>query len=260
MEFQTVPQANIIGMEVTLGVTVLLPIVLAVYARIKYRAKISSFFIGAGIFIGFALILEQLFHYLVMSIVGESLVNNIWIYAVYGGLAAGIFEEAGRFIAMRFAMKKTLNRTNAFMYGIGHGGAEAIIIVGLNAISNLITAFMINSGGIEALINALPEDQKEATYESIAQLWTLPAYQFHLAGIERVIAILLQITFSLIIFKAVKTGKKIYVIGAVALHFFVDAAMVICANYLDVVYVEVMLGLIMAVSLFYACRLTENEE
>lgn len=260
MEFQTVPQASIIGMEATLGLSVLLPIILAVYTKIKRRANVLPFFIGAGIFIGFALILEQLFHMLVFKVVGDSLVNNIWIYALYGGLAAGIFEETGRYIAMRFAMKKSLNRANAFMYGIGHGGAEAIIIVGINALSNLMTAFMVNNGGIEALIKAAPDEMQEEMYASISQLWTLPSYEFHLAGIERIIAILLQITFSLIIFKAVKTGQKKYILGAIGLHFFVDASMVICANYMSVVYVEVMLALIMAVALFYANKLTENEE
>lgn len=260
MEFEVVPQASIIGMEMTIAISFILPIVLAVFTKKKWGAKVLSFFIGAGIFIGFALILEQLFHQLMLKVIGESLLNNIWVYAIYGGIAAGLFEEAGRYIAMRFCMKKTLNRANAFMYGVGHGGAESMIIVGLTSISNLMTASMINNGGIIALIDALPEEMKEETYGSITQLWTLPSYQFHLAGIERIIAVLLQISFSLIMFKAVKTGKKIYILGTFALHFLVDAAMVICSNYMDVAYVEVMLGLIMAVAMYYACKLTENEE
>ena len=37
-------------------------------------------------------------------------------------VAAGVFEETGRLLAMKFCMKKDLDKKNAIMYGIGHGG------------------------------------------------------------------------------------------------------------------------------------------
>ena len=40
---------------------------------------------------------------------------------------------------MKFWMKKWLDFPNALMYGIGHGGVEAILLGGLSGISNLVS-------------------------------------------------------------------------------------------------------------------------
>ena len=57
-----------------------------------------------------------------LHLVKEALTGNIWFYALYGGIAAGVFEETGRFTAMKFWMKKSLSKESSFMYGVGHGG------------------------------------------------------------------------------------------------------------------------------------------
>ncbi len=49
--------------------------------------------------------------------------GNPFLYAIYGGLAAGIFEEFGRFFCMITVMKRFMyQRENSIIYGIGHGG------------------------------------------------------------------------------------------------------------------------------------------
>ena len=110
-----VSTASIIGIIVTLIISVGLPIALCIIVWRKTRARISSFFIGAATFIVFALILEQILHVVVLS-AAPNLIKNIWLYALYGGLAAGIFEETGRFLAMKFCMKNNLDKQNAIMY------------------------------------------------------------------------------------------------------------------------------------------------
>ena len=40
-------------------------------------------------------------------------------------------------------------KRQALMYGIGHGGVEAILIGGLSGISNLVSMLMINSGAMQ---------------------------------------------------------------------------------------------------------------
>ena len=79
-----------------------------------------------------------------------------WLYYVYEALAAAVFEETGRLIAMKFWMNKWLDFRNALMYGIGHGGVEAILIGGLSGISNLVSMLMINSGAMQNTLAALP--------------------------------------------------------------------------------------------------------
>ena len=102
---QMVPGGSIAGMAISLIISVALPIVLLIVWRKKTGASFSSFCIGAGIFILFALILEQIFHSMMLGLTGTVLRDKIWLYALYGGLAAGLFEETGRFTAMKLLMK-----------------------------------------------------------------------------------------------------------------------------------------------------------
>ena len=230
MEWGTVSTVSIVGMFFTLLVSVALPVILLVLVRVKTGARISTFFIGCGFFIGFALILEQILHMIVLTAVGGILQGNIFLYGLYGGLAAALFEETGRFIAMRFCMKKCLDKGNALMYGVGHGGAEAIIIVGLTYINNLIYSILINSGGIQQAMSLLEPSMQETLYSQVQTLWLLPAYQFYLGGVERILAIVLQICLSVFVYKAVKTGNKKFLAGAFLLHFIVDFLTVVTAG------------------------------
>ena len=246
MEIGHVGAGTFAGIIFSLCISIALPVVLLIVVHKKTKARMAMAVIGAATFFLFAMVLEQILHAVVLGVGGERITGNIWIYGLYGGLAAGLFEEVGRFVAMRFAMKKQLNLPNALMYGVGHGGIEAILIVGLASVSNLVTSIMINAGTLEASLGALDQATKEATLTQLSALWTTPSYQFFLSGIERIVAVTLHIALSVLVFQAVKLGKKRYWFLAFAIHVGVDFATVIAANYLNLVLVEVMLAVLVA--------------
>ena len=246
MEIGHVGAGTFAGIIFSLCISIALPVVLLIVVHKKTKARMAMAVIGAATFFLFAMVLEQILHAVVLGVGGERITGNIWIYGLYGGLAAGLFEEVGRFVAMRFAMKKQLNLPNALMYGVGHGGIEAILIVGLASVSNLVTSIMINAGTLEASLGALDQATKEATLTQLSALWTTPSYQFFLSGIERIVAVTLHIALSVLVFQAVKLGKKRYWFWAFAIHVGVDFATVIAANYLNLVLVEVMLAVLVA--------------
>ena len=140
-----VPAASIAGMVFSLVVSFALPIGLFVYAKKKLGAKAAPFFIGCGVFFVMVLMLEAAIHRIVFQLAGEALTGSVILYAVYGGLMAALFEETGRYIAMRFLVKP-MDFPNAFMYGAGHGGVEAMLLCGVASINNIASAVMINSG------------------------------------------------------------------------------------------------------------------
>lgn len=260
MEMGTVSTLSIAGMTVSLLIAVLLPIVLCIVVRKKTKAKFSSLFLGCATFVVFALVLEQILHMVVLRVTGTTLTGNIWLYALYGGAAAAVFEETGRIITMKFIMKKNLNRENALMYGVGHGGVEAILIIGLAQISNIATAIMINSNQMGMVLNVLDEKQKAATIESLSTLWTTPGYMFFMGGIERVSAIILQIALSVFVYAGIKQGKKLIVIMAYVLHFAVDFLVVVAADKLPVMVVEAVLLLASVLLGLVATKLYKKEE
>ena len=246
MEIGHVGAGTFAGIIFSLCISIALPVVLLIVVHKKTKARMAMAVIGAATFFLFAMVLEQILHAVVLGVGGERITGNIWIYGLYGGLAAGLFEEVGRFVAMRFAMKKQLSLPNALMYGVGHGGIEAILIVGLASVSNLVTSIMINAGTLEASLGALDQATKEATLTQLSALWTTPSYQFFLSGIERIVAVTLHIALSVLVFQAVKLGKKRYWFLAFAIHVGVDFATVIAANYLNLVLVAVMLAVLVA--------------
>lgn len=251
MEYQNVPAASIAAMLVTLLICLGLPVGLCIFWKLKSKAKLSAFFIGCGTFFLFALILEQILHTVVFMLMGERLTGNIWLYAIYGGLAAGLFEETGRFLAMRFCMSKSLNRQNAIMYGIGHGGIEAILITGMAYISNLAMTLMINSGGLDAMLGAMDENTAAATYAQLSQLWELAPSTFLMAGVERISAIMLHIALSWLVYRAVKEKKPGFYALAVGIHFLVDAGTILLMQVLPVAALE---GILLAfVAVFIVC-------
>ena len=236
----------ILVLNMLIGIAI--PLGLAIFFRKKYRCPLVPFWAGCGVMFLSAFVLEQIVHTVVLSSPAGNLIRgNFWLMALYGGVMAGLFEETGRLLGMKFLLKKYHdNDDNALMYGAGHGGIEAFLILGMSSMSNLLTAAMINGGLMEKTMTALEPAQQEVTYHQLSVLWTTPAYQFYLAPVERISAIALQIALSILVYSAVKTGRKLHLAAAFGLHFAVDFLTVVCASTIPTWALE--LGLLMVVA------------
>lgn len=183
---------------------------------------------------------------------------------MYAALAAAVFEETGRLIAMKFWMKKWLDFPNALMYGIGHGGVEAILIGGLSGISNLVSMLMINSGAMQNTLAALPAESANQTVSQLSALWTTPAPLFFVSGIERISAIILHIGLSLLIYRAVKAGKcrtaAFTAVLAYGIHFIVDFFAVAGPALLPIYVIEIGVFMMAAGTLVMALKMGRMEE
>ena len=182
----------------------------------------------------FAFVLEQLVHCVVFgSSIGIGIQNNTLMYALYGGLMAGLFEETGRFLAMHCVLKKEQgNSYNALMYGAGHGGFEMFVILSLGMINNLIYAVMINLGQTRMLLEPLDDTAKAALQSTFDALIQTPRWNFMISPLERAAAIIAQIGLSVIVWYAA-TGKKInglLFILAIFLHAVMDAVSVLMSK------------------------------
>lgn len=248
------------GMIFTLSLILIVSISLFVIALKKYKAKLSSFFIGALTFIIFAMVLEQLLHSAVISVFGlETMTGNIFVYALYGAFAAALFEETGRFLAMKFCMAKTLSKENAFMYGVGHGCIEAVLIVGITYLSNILNSFAINSGLIEIQLGALDESLRQQTISQLSALWTTAPSLFYFAGIERMSAIALQLGMTFVMYQGVKSGKIKNVITAYAIHFIADFITAIVASFLPIFATELVIAVVAVLACIYAYKINKTE-
>ena len=92
---------SMVCMAVSMAICFLLPLGLALFFR-RQGGRWRDFFLGAAVFFLFALVLEQGGHSLVLNgPLGQTITGNLLLYALYGGLMAGLFEEVGRLVAFR---------------------------------------------------------------------------------------------------------------------------------------------------------------
>ena len=119
-----VPGAMILCITIAMIIAFGVPIALIIVWKKKTGANLLSALCGAGTFIVFAMILESILHNVVLAAIGNEAFTALPFYAVYGGLAAGVFEEIGRYIVMWLFMKRSLGKKEAIMFGIGHGGVS----------------------------------------------------------------------------------------------------------------------------------------
>lgn len=225
-----------------LGIAV--PVCLAVYLVRKHRARLSSILIGAGTFILFALVLESIVHQLVLKGPhGSDILGNTLLYALYGGLAAGVFEETGRFLSMKFLMKKEPSKPlPGIAYGVGHGGAEMLIIFGITMINNLVISALINSGQADAIFAKVPEEAAGQLQAQLDQLQTLGAGTLLIGLWERFSALILHLGLSMLVWVAVrKGGKWLWLFpAAIVLHAIVDAGAVLLQKSTGLVPLELI--------------------
>lgn len=229
----TVPVTTFIAMIITLIICVGFPIGLMFIAKKQLKTKLRPVFVGVITFILFAVMLESTLNNLVVTAFGTKLTGNIWLYALYGGLAAAIFEEIGRFLSMKIFLKNDLKKENSIMYGIGHGGIEAIFIIGSAYISNIILGVLINSGNLNLILSELDEANAALAITQLAPLWESPSYLFLISSIERVLAFFLQIAMSYFMYRAVKDKNLLFFLAAFLIHFVVDAGLVIAGYFLQ---------------------------
>ncbi len=215
-----VPFESMLCMGISALLAIGVPIALLVVFHRRYGAKFVPALVGVGGFVVFALVLEQLLHVLVLRPQPDgthALMNHPILYMLYGSFAAGIFEETARFVSYHALRRKYRGVGTALAYGVGHGGIEAILLAGVTMLMNLITVISANSGGAAL-------DQNPALAAQIQALAATPSYMFLISGLERMSALAIQISLSVLVFYAVYENRRVWLYPlAILLHAAVDA-------------------------------------
>ena len=231
------------------------PLAFWAYAKKKLGAKIASFFIGCGVFFLVVLLLESLVHRIVFLFTGSALTENLVLYALYGGLMAALFEETGRYLAMKFLVRP-LDFPNAFLYGVGHGGLEAMLLCGAASISNLVSANMINSGAMSVQLASLDAQTAANSAAALSALWTTSSLTFFAGGVERIIAVVLHLSLSILVFQSIRKKAPMELVRAYLFHFVIDSLSVLLSAVASVWVVELVAALVTGGAVLmakYAC-------
>jgi len=255
---ERVPVLSIAMMAVSCAVAFAIPVLLFLYFRKRKGADVPPFWIGCVVFLAFALVLESAVHRLILgSAAGAVIRGSLWLYAAYGGLMAGLFEETGRLLAFCTVLKKYRDRdVDALMYGAGHGGFEAAAVLGITMLSNLAYSLLINLGGSAAVTAPLSGDQLAQVEAAFATLITTPPLHFLVGSAERVFAAALQLALSVLVWFAVKDRRSRALFPlAILIHALVDAVTVLLAGWgVPLLLLEALIGVLAALTALLARR------
>lgn len=247
----TVPVLTIVFIVFAMLAGLALPIVLLLVLRKKYKCSVLPFFVGCAVMVLFAFVIESILHNIILtSPIGAAIQGNIWLYGLYGGFMAGLFEEGGRFIAFKTVLRNKLGDDhNALMYGAGHGGIEAFVLLSIGMFNNLLYAVMMNTGNLGTLLASLPADSVSALSTAVATLAATSPYMFLVSILERLLAVTGQIGLSVIVWFAAKNGgKQVWLFpAAIGLHLLLDSAAVIFHSYVQSIFLtELLVAVIVA--------------
>jgi uncharacterized membrane protein YhfC len=218
-----IPTPVLASLAVSALLSALFPVAVFLICRGRMTLSMRNILTGAAVFFLFAGVLEKALHFYVLK---ANPVTAAWFplhpiaFALCGCLAAGLFEETGRYLGMRYFVKNSGNPGTAVAYGIGHGGIEAILIGSLAGAGSLLLGVLLNSGLLESAVGPGPDADKLMQLK--ANLQAISVTTVAMGTLERLIALLIQIGLSLIVWRAVETRRLSILALAIFLHASID--------------------------------------
>jgi uncharacterized membrane protein YhfC len=239
---------------------IILPIVLARKIAVPHQVGWGLFGIGAVTFI-----LSQVghlpFNWLILQQSGWFDGSSLITLSIFLGLSAGTFEGLARYLTFRFWAKDARSWRQGLMVGIGHGGIEAMLVGVLGAI-NFVILLGLRQGYFAGILASVPSDQLPLLDQQIEVLFNVPVPQAVYGAVERVFAIMLHLSASLLVLQALTRRQLRWLAAGILWHAFIDGSLVYVFRTWGIVWSELVLGLLsfVSVGIIFALRTPEPIE
>jgi uncharacterized membrane protein YhfC len=220
---------TIASLTATAVLLLAVPILYSVVWKRKNGRNVSwkPLFIGAAGFIVSVRILELGIHLVCIVFdnpISRFITGNTPLFVLYGILMAGIFEECGRYVILKFLMKKNKTPENMVMYGIGHGGMEVWSVTLVTVISYLVIAVTVQTAGMDAALSAMGVTEElissaASTIRTVAGFGAVTAVWY---VAERIFCMFIHIALTLLVAYGIWAKQKKYLLLAIMAHAVLD--------------------------------------
>jgi uncharacterized membrane protein YhfC len=234
-------------------VEILFPLALGYLLIKKYALSWKVYALGVLFFI-----LVQLVHTPLVLVMQQPMTDYVGrlfpdhtmalaVYAVILGLLAGLFEELGRFIVYsRFFTRNKIDLSirNGMLFGAGWGGVESIIIgliILLTMFSYMYAAPLTDEQvrEINVSMNGSLTSVKAAEIDKqITGLMALTPWDILPGMAERIFAVTLHITWSVMVLSALVEKRNLLLVLAILWHSATDALAVFIGQLYGVMAAE----------------------
>jgi len=223
---------------------ILLPIIAWIIFTRKF--SLSWKLVLAG---GLTFIASQIPHIPLVQAMGSLMAkNSLLVNAIILGLLAGIFEETSRYILFKFILKKARSWKESILVGLGHGGTEALLL-GILAAVGFVTMLGYRSVDLST-VPSIPADQLELAKQQVAAYWATPAYIALMGFVERIFAMYLHVSLSVMVIYALASKKPVWFWLALLWHATVDAVAVYVSQKVGILAVEGIIALFAVFSIW----------
>ncbi len=230
-----VSTASIVCMCIALVMTTIIPIGIIIRYCIRHkdeRVWIAALLGAAGFFVPQMLIRIPILNLLSMSKGFMAFAENHYLlYAISLAATAGLFELAGRFTTAKILDRKGITLHKAMAAGLAHGLIEAVVVVGLQYINNILYAVMINTGTFDTMIQqaAAQAGVDTAQFDALKDTLINTTAPMYLLGIwERAMTVILHLFLSMLVcYFVAKKRPLIGIFICLAIHTLVDCTGVI---------------------------------
>jgi uncharacterized membrane protein YhfC len=244
----------VLGLGVSASIALFVPLLLGVWASRSLKAPVVAWPIGAGTFFVSQVLLRlpwqiPLGLWLQKQHLGEA---AQWGWIAFSSFTAGLFEETGRFLTYRFVLKERTAKS-AVMMGLGHGGIESILLVGLSLVGTLVVYAALGSGhglGMTAEQQQLAASQ----FESLTPLLALAG------GVERLSSMTVHVGLSMLVFQCFVRGQRRWLWLAIGFHALSNFLGVASLKPLGAWGAEGVIGLFALLALWWTVRLYRRDE
>jgi uncharacterized membrane protein YhfC len=232
-----------------------MPILLYRKSRPRFGIVPREAILGIGVFALFAMVIERALHsFMLGNPATAAWLASPAVFVIYGAIAAGVCEEVGRFLAMKWLISREpgeLDRVAPGLgYGIGHGGAEAWIVGVLVQVQWIVYAVLANNGTLDSHFANAPLEAVARIHLVLISLSPVSAGIFL---VERASAFVLQLGFSALMWQLLRERSRHALAFLIAAHALVGLPAALFQARLvpliaaDAVYL--VLGVVVAVAL-----------
>ncbi len=231
---------------------ILLPILLAFILTRRFKLSWKLVFAGALTFVASQVLHIPLVYGLTAAFQTGLLpaIPEAWALifnAVLLGLLAGIFEETARFILYKFVLKKVSTWNEGVVVGVGHGGVEAVITGMLVAVT--VVSMIVYKNVDPTTIPGMQPDQAALMKQQVTAFWSAPVYMAFMGLIERVFAVCLHLSLSVMVLYSLVAKKPLWFWAALLWHAIVDAVAVFLVQKISTIGLEAVVGVMALASL-----------
>lgn len=209
---------SIVAMVITLLVTLVMPIVVWIVYVLKNKEKKvgGAVVLGAAGFFVMQIVIRVPILNAVALLPGyvEFVTGHYVLYCLILAFTAGLFELIARYVVAKILAKK-LTFEHGIAAGLGHGGIEAVVLIGMTYVNNILYSVMINTGTFDTVVAqaaALGVDTSTLLMLK-EQLISSSSFLFLLAGYERVLTVIFHVAMSLLVCYFVSRKKDLVGIG-----------------------------------------------